>query len=247
MVLQSVLEGKPLYLKKISTLIHPKPGFNIIATANTKGKGSGDGRFIGTNVMNEAFLERFAVTMEQSYPTNVQETKILTKLAKSIGLTDVEDFIKRLVTWADDTRKTFMDGGIDELISTRRLTLVIQGYKIFGNKASSIQYAVKRFDDETRDSFIKLYEKIDENYRKEEELARKKLENADSEDAEESGNNPVADPSIKEIQIVPVDAPVTSSTATPLTNAANSVPNSNTTTVAQSATSASWGIPDDPF
>jgi MoxR-like ATPase len=247
MVLQSVLEGKPLYLKKISTLIHPKPGFNIIATANTKGKGSGDGRFIGTNVMNEAFLERFAVTMEQSYPTNVQETKILTKLAKSIGLTDVEDFIKRLVTWADDTRKTFMDGGIDELISTRRLTLVIQGYKIFGNKASSIQYAVKRFDDETRDSFIKLYEKIDETYRKEEELARKKLENADSEDAEESGNNPVADHSIKEIQIVPVDAPVTSSTATPLTNAANSVPNSNTTTVAQSATSASWGIPDYPF
>lgn len=206
MVLQSVLEGKPLYLKKISKLIHPAPGFNIIATANTKGKGSSDGRFIGTNIMNEAFLERFAVTIEQSYPSQVHETKILTKLAKSIGLTEVDDFIKRLVSWSDDTRKTFMDGGIDELISTRRLTLIIQAYKIFGNKATAIKYAVSRFDDEVRDAFIKLYDKIDETFRKEEERA-KQLENGETSENEESTPDPDAnavDPSIKEIIIVPV-------------------------------------------
>jgi MoxR-like ATPase len=202
MVLQSVLEGKPLFLKKISKLVYPKAGFNIIATANTKGKGSGDGRFIGTNLMNEAFLDRFSVTLEQSYPTTEQETKILTKLANSIGLDDADDFIKRLVTWADDTRKTFLDGGIDELISTRRLTLVIRGYKIFNNKASAIKYAVQRFDPETRDAFITLYDKIDATYSREEEKARRQLENQDEEDS-----TPVADPSIKEIQIVPIDAP----------------------------------------
>jgi MoxR-like ATPase len=215
MVLQSVLEGKPLYLKKISKVVHPKEGFNIIATANTKGKGSSDGRFIGTNVMNEAFLERFAVTIEQSYPTPNYETKILSKLAASIGLNGVDDFIKRLVTWSEDTRKTFINGGIDELISTRRLTLIIQAYKIFGNKATAVKYAVSRFDDEVKDAFIKQYDKIDETFRKEEELAKRleaQEENSSSESTESEKKTITID-EIKEIKIYPVDTTsVTAST-----------------------------------
>lgn len=180
MALQSVLEGKPLFLKKISKLVYPKPGFNIIATANTKGKGSEDGRFIGTNVLNEAFLERFSITLDQQYPSDKVETKILTRLAKSINVSDnVEDFIKRLVTWAGDTRKTFENGGIDELITTRRLVRILEAYKIFGNKSIAIEYAVSRFDDTTKSAFISQYDKIDETYRKEEEKARKMNEDPD--------------------------------------------------------------------
>ena len=164
MVLQSVLEGKPLFLKKIGKVIHPKQGFNIIATANTKGKGSDDGRFIGTNVLNEAFLERFSVTFEQQYPTTSVEIKILTKLAKSIGLGDQDDFIRKLVNWSDTIRKTFFDGGIDEVISTRRLIHLLKAYVIFNNKVKAIKYSIARFDEETKSSFMELYEKIDEDF-----------------------------------------------------------------------------------
>jgi len=171
MVLQSILEGKPLFLKKINKLVTPKPGFNIIATANTKGKGSDDGRFIGTNVLNEAFLERFSVTFEQAYPSPSIELKNLTKFANSLGLSDCEDYIKRLVDWSDTIRKTFFDGGVDELISTRRLIHVIRAYAIFKNKAKAIKLAVARFDDDTKTSFLELYDKIDETFDKEQKDA----------------------------------------------------------------------------
>jgi MoxR-like ATPase len=176
MVLQSVLEGKPLFLKKIGKVIHPKPGFNVIATANTKGKGSDDGRFIGTNVLNEAFLERFSVTFEQNYPPNSIEIKILTKLAKSIELEGEEEFIRKLVSWSDTIRKTFYDGGIDELISTRRLVHLLKAISIFKNKSKAIKLSIARFDDDTKSSFIELYDKIDEDFIKEEETIDKSNE-----------------------------------------------------------------------
>jgi MoxR-like ATPase len=156
-----------LFLKKIGKVVHPKSGFNVIATANTKGKGSDDGRFIGTNVLNEAFLERFSVTFEQNYPPASIETKILEKLAKSIGLEGEEDFIKKLVSWADTIRKTFNDGGIDEVISTRRLVHLLKAYTIFKNKTKAIKLSIARFDDDTKSSFIELYDKIDEEFDKE--------------------------------------------------------------------------------
>ena len=161
--LQSILEGKGVFLKKIGKFIQPKAGFNIIATANTKGKGSDDGRFIGTNVLNEAFLERFPVTFEQDYPSPSSETKILTNVSEVLGVDDV-DFCKRLVDWADIIRKTFYDGGVEEIISTRRLVHVIRAYSIFDNKAKAIQVCVNRFDDETKQSFIELYDKVDADF-----------------------------------------------------------------------------------
>jgi len=150
--LQSILEGNGVFLKKIGQFICPSAGFNVIATANTKGKGSDDGRFIGTNVLNEAFLERFPVTFEQSYPAPSSEAKILSKIADGLGIDD-DNFISRLVDWADIIRKTFYDGGIDEIISTRRLTHIIRAYSIFNDKAKAIQNCINRFDDETKQSF----------------------------------------------------------------------------------------------
>ena len=156
--LQSILEGKGVFLKKIGKVVQPAAGFNVIATANTKGKGSDDGRFIGTNVLNEAFLERFPVTFEQEYPTAAIETKILNKLCAD------ENFCKRLADWADIIRKTFYDGGIEEIISTRRLVHIIKAYNIFGDKAKAIQVCVNRFDDETKQAFLELYDKVDADF-----------------------------------------------------------------------------------
>jgi len=156
--LQSILEGKGVFLKKIGKYVAPKDGFQIFATANTKGKGSEDGRFIGTNVLNEAFLERFPVTLEQEYPTPAQEKTILTKLCVD------EDFCSRLVDWADIIRKTFYDGGIEEIISTRRLVHIVKAYSIFNNKAKAIQVCVNRFDDETKQAFLELYDKVDVDF-----------------------------------------------------------------------------------
>ena len=161
--LQSVLEGKGVFLKKIGRFVKPTAGFNVIATANTKGKGSEDGRFIGTNVLNEAFLERFPVTFEQSYPAPVTEQKILEGVALDLGVED-RDFCKRLVDWADVIRKTFYDGGIEEIISTRRLVHIIRAYSIFGDKAKAIQVCINRFDDETKTAFLELYDKIDADF-----------------------------------------------------------------------------------
>jgi hypothetical protein len=161
--LQSVLEGKGIFLKKIGRFVKPAAGFNVFATANTKGKGSDDGRFIGTNVLNEAFLERFPVTLEQDYPAVATEQKILEGVALDLGVED-RDFCKRLVDWADVIRKTFYDGGIEEIISTRRLVHIIRAYSIFTDKAKAIKVCINRFDDETKQSFLELYDKIDVNF-----------------------------------------------------------------------------------
>jgi hypothetical protein len=161
--LQSVLEGKGVFLKKIGRFVKPAAGFNVIATANTKGKGSDDGRFIGTNVLNEAFLERFPVTFEQAYPAPATEQKILEGIALDLGVED-RDFCKRLVDWADIIRKTFYDGGIEEIISTRRLVHIVRAYSIFNDKAKAIQVCVNRFDDETKQSFLELYDKVDADF-----------------------------------------------------------------------------------
>jgi len=156
--LQSILEGNGVFLKKIGQFVRPSAGFNVIATANTKGKGSDDGRFIGTNVLNEAFLERFPVTFEQEYPTAATEQKILNKICDDV------EFCKRLSDWADIIRKTFYDGGIEEIISTRRLVHIVKAYNIFGDKAKAIQVCVNRFDDETKQAFLELYDKVDADF-----------------------------------------------------------------------------------
>ena len=162
--LQSVLEGKGVFLKKIGKFVKPTAGFNVFATANTKGKGSDDGRFIGTNVLNSAFLDRFAITLEQEYPTTAIEQKILQGIANSIGLVGSEDFIKKLCDWSDVIRKTFYDGGIDEIISTRRLVHILKAHSIFDNKEKSIRYSISGFDDETKQAFIELYDKVDADF-----------------------------------------------------------------------------------
>jgi len=161
--LQSILEGKGVFLKKIGKYIQPAAGFNVIATANTKGKGSEDGRFIGTNVLNEAFLERFPVTMEQSYPTPATEQKILEGIALDLGVED-RQFCKMMVDWADSIRKTFYDGGVDEVISTRRLVHIIRAYSIFGNKEKAFKSCINRFDDETKSIFLSAYDKFDADF-----------------------------------------------------------------------------------
>ena len=158
--LQSILEGKGVFLKKTGRYVQPKEGFNVIATANTKGKGSDDGRFIGTNVLNEAFLERFALTFEQEYPTPATESKILKMVATSLAIAD-EEFCTNLATWADIIRRTFRDGGVDEVISTRRLVHIMRAFAIWGDRMKAIKVCVNRFDDETKQSFIELYDKID--------------------------------------------------------------------------------------
>ena len=161
MCLQPILEGSGVFVKKINRFIKPANGFNVIATANTKGQGSDDGKFIGTNVLNEAFLERFPITFEQSYPSVAIEQKILVATYKnSTGKSD-DDFCKKLVTWADVIRKTYFDGGVDEIISTRRLVHIIQAYAIFGKKMKAVEVCTNRFDDDTKNSFIELYTKVD--------------------------------------------------------------------------------------
>ena len=158
MCLQSILEGKGIYLKKTGEYVKPAAGFTVVATANTKGKGSDDGRFIGTNVLNEAFLERFPLTFEQEYPTEKIEVKIVSKALDGQD----DDFAEKLVKWAQAIRKTFYDGGVDEVISTRRLVHIANAYKIFGKRDKAIQMCVNRFDTDTKQSFLELYSKIDE-------------------------------------------------------------------------------------
>jgi len=153
--LQSILEGKGVFLKKIGKYVRPAAGFNVFATANTKGKGSDDGRFVGTNVLNEAFLERFPVTFEQDYPSPTIETKILTNVGCELT------FAENLVKWAGVIRKTFFDGGVDEVITTRRLVHIAQAYNIFGDRLVAITNCVNRFDDDTKQSFLDLYTKVD--------------------------------------------------------------------------------------
>ena len=160
LALQPVLEGKGVYLKKVNKWVTPKDGFNVIATANTKGKGSEDGRFIGTNILNEAFLERFAITIEQPYPSSAVEKKIVVGAMNKYGSVD-EEFASNLVTWSEVIRKTFFDGGVDEVISTRRLDHIVKAFAIFGDKMKYIELCVARFDEDTKASFLDLYTKID--------------------------------------------------------------------------------------
>ena len=160
MCLQPILEVSGIFVKKINKFVKPKNGFNVIATANTKGQGSDDGKFIGTNVLNEAFLERFPITFEQKYPSASIEEKILVNTLAKSGKKD-KDFCKKLVTWADVIRKTYFDGGVDEIISTRRLVHIIQAYSIFNKKVKAIEVCTNRFDDDTKNSFMELYTKVD--------------------------------------------------------------------------------------
>jgi MoxR-like ATPase len=163
MCLQSIMEGSGYFIKKTGEFITPQAGFTVIATANTKGKGSDDGQFMGTNVLNEAFLERFPVTFEQEYPSAAIEKKILRK-----HISD-DHFIGKLVDWADIIRKTYMDGGIDEIISTRRLVHIVKALQIFGDRATAIEVCTNRFDDETKAAFLELYRKVDETVTSEDE------------------------------------------------------------------------------
>ena len=184
MCLQPVLEGSSIYLKKIGKWVHPAAGFNVIATANTKGQGSDDGRFIGTNIMNESFLERFPVTIEQTYPTNKIEEKILVnELAKQDKVEN--DFVGNLVKWADVIRKTFYEGGIDEIISTRRLVHIVNAFGIFEDKAKALTMCISRFDAETRDSFLDLYTKVDAGVSVEDIMAEKSDDDFDDEEEED--------------------------------------------------------------
>lgn len=157
--LQPILEGKPFYFKLKNELITPAPGFNVFATANTKGKGSDDGRYIGTNILNEAFLERFAVTLNQEYPSANVEKKIVLSLMEAYGCVN-ETYAETLVKWADAIRRTYEDGGVDELITTRRLAHVVRAYNIFKNEKKAVELCCNRFDDITRGAFIDLFDKI---------------------------------------------------------------------------------------
>lgn len=160
--LQPVLEGKGVYIKKKNEWVVPAPGFCIIATANTKGKGSEDGRFVGTNVMNEAFLDRFDYTFEQDYAPKGTEKRILTKALKKYGIKD-EDFVDHLVNWADMARVSYRDGGVQEVISTRRLLNICKAYSVFKDKNKAVSMSLARFDTVTQDAFMTLYKKLDKS------------------------------------------------------------------------------------
>ena len=195
MCLQPILEGSGVYVKKINKFVKPKLGFNVIATANTKGQGSDDGKFIGTNVLNEAFLERFPVTFEQQYPSAKVEEKIVAQKLVSAGKKD-DKFAHNLVTWADVIRKTYNDGGVDEIISTRRLVHIAEAYGIFKNKMKAIAVCTNRFDDDTKTSFVDLYSKVDSGASVDQILADKKKAEEDeilsekkSDDSEEDSED----------------------------------------------------------
>jgi MoxR-like ATPase len=159
MCLQGILEGKSIFVKKTGETVRPEPGFNVIATANTKGKGDETGRFMAATILDDAFLERFPITVEQEYPSTTVEGKILTRVFDSLGLQDKE-FSEILVKWADIIRKTFQEGAIDELISTRRLVSIAKAYQIFGDRTEAITYCINRFDAETKTAFMDLYTKL---------------------------------------------------------------------------------------
>ena len=194
MCLQPILEGNGIFVKKINKFVKPKDGFTVVATANTKGQGSDSGKFIGTNVLNEAFLERFPITVEQSYPTVKIENRILENVLKTKDLVNktASEYAQNLVTWADVIRKTYYDGGIDEIISTRRLVHIIEAYSIFKDKMKAIELCVNRFDDDTKASFLDLYTKVDagedvSNYGQEE----KEEESNDSEESDEEESDSI--------------------------------------------------------
>ena len=185
MCLQPILEGNGVFVKKINKFIKPALGFTVVATANTKGKGSEDGQFIGTNVLNEAFLERFPITFEQKYPSVKIETKIISKMLETENAKD-DEYATNLVNWADIIRKTYTEGGVDEIISTRRLVHIAKAYSIFRNKLKAVEVCTNRFDDDTKQSFIDLYTKIDSGVNPEELMSKESDEPiADEDEADE--------------------------------------------------------------
>jgi len=185
MCLQPILEGNGVFVKKINKFIKPKLGFTVVATANTKGKGSEDGQFIGTNVLNEAFLERFPITFEQSYPSVRIETKIISGMLETENVPD-SAFAENLVNWADIIRKTYNEGGVDEIISTRRLVHIAKAYSIFKNKLKAVEVCTNRFDTDTKESFMDLYTKIDSGVSPEDLLDKTNDNSNDIEDDEDS-------------------------------------------------------------
>ena len=160
MCLQAILEGKPYYNKKTGETVYPKRGFNVIATANTKGRGSDDGKFMSAQILDDAFLERFAITVEQEYPAAKIEKQIILNKMEKVGKID-DEFAEKLVTWADIIRKTFYDGGVEELISTRRLEHIVNAYAMFNSRSKAIELCVNRFDSDTKSAFLDLYKKVD--------------------------------------------------------------------------------------
>ena len=159
MCLQSILEGKPYFNKKTGEMIYAEKGFTIVATANTKGRGTEDGRFIAAQILDDAFLERFPITVKQEYPSPTTEKKIIANKMEFFGKVDTE-FADKLISWAEVIRKTFEEGGVDEIISTRRLVNIVQAYSIFNNREDAITYCINRFDDDTKTAFMDLYVKM---------------------------------------------------------------------------------------
>jgi MoxR-like ATPase len=160
MCLQAILEGKPYFNKKTGETVYPKTGFNVIATANTKGRGSDDGKFMSAQILDDAFLERFAITVEQEYPSLKIEKQIILNKMEKVNKVD-DEFADKLVTWADIIRKTFYEGGVEELISTRRLEHIVNAFAMFGSRAKAIELCVNRFDADTKSAFLDLYKKVD--------------------------------------------------------------------------------------
>ena len=188
MCLQPAMEGQPIYLKKINEIVYPQKGFNIVATANTKGKGSEDGRFMGTNILNEAFLDRFSATFYQEYPAPAQEARIL---KKQFQLYEIEEdgFVDNLVRWADVIRQSFKQGAVDDIITTRRLIDITKTFSIFRDKMKSIVLCLERFDDETRESFVDFYTKVDAGVSME-DLLNSEPESFEEEDKDEEDSVP---------------------------------------------------------
>ena len=180
MCLQGVLEGKPVLVKKTGETVEPAKGFNVIATANTKGKGSEDGRFTAASIIDEAFLERFTISVDQKFPSATIEKKILKKHMDKFDIQD-DEFVDRLVTWGDIIRKTFFDDGVDEVISTRRLCHIVQTFSIFTDRMKAIDLCISRFDEDTRNAVLDLYTKVDEGVHLETDSEKPLEENADSE------------------------------------------------------------------
>lgn len=184
MCLQGILEGKPVLVKKTGEVIEPAAGFNIIATANTKGKGSEDGRFTAASIIDEAFLERFTISIDQNYPSQSIEKKIVTKHFEKFGMdldSDVLEFTENLINWADIIRKTFFDDGVDEVISTRRLCHIVQTYSIFNDRMKAINLCIARFDDDTKEAFLDLYTKVDSGveFNNDEDFGPKEFDESD--------------------------------------------------------------------
>ena len=195
MCLQGVLEGKPIMIKKTGEVIKPANGFNVIATANTKGQGSDDGRFIAATIIDEAFLERFTITLEQPYPSLAVEKKIVMKHMDKFVCKD-EDFANRLTQWSDTIRKTYKDGGVDDIISTRRLCHIVQTYSIFKNRAKSIDLCISRFDEDTKAAFADLYKMIDDSIEAQIEAEQKLMAQVDSDYAVPSSIDDMMDNAI---------------------------------------------------